>query len=567
MTRKLTAIEAAAMMELRQRRCVSLSAIRPYAHQEPIFTEPYTKYLAILGGNRSGKSLMSAALVSAIATDTPITLRDGRQVDCRRPWQKNRCLNIWIIGIRGDHIGQTIYRLLFRADAFKVTYDEHDGRLRTWDRKLDGEAGIVAKASPPFIPSRYCKNWVWENKGAREFKSVQIVDPTTQMPLANIFAYSSMGEVKTGDPVDVLWIDEQVDNPAYVPDWKARLLDNNGIMIWSSWPDMSNEALQEMERLANDPKHAAMPLAKVVRLPMDKNESLSSEAIDGFLGAVSEEERQARNLGLFLTDQIRLYPNFDAGLHTALVGDGINEDRLSRVIRENGGEIPYTWTRDLILDPGTQHPAVLLCAVPPPDEFGEYYVVYDEIYPGRADAMQLAKIVRGRTMGQNLHRMICDFRAGRQQTMGMMNGHRVVDAYADAFAAESIRCSSSGARFIFADDNVPARVMKLQGWMHTGPLGQPRLRVHVRRCPSLCEQLKKVKKKCVNKEIVDRPADGQQIDLVTCLEYWAASHPKYVPYRAGVETYTPVYKWFMEKFGNKPIGSEGFSVGTSYVPR
>ena len=103
--------------------------------------------------------------------------------------------------------------------------------------------------------------------------------------------------------------------------------------------------------------------------------------------------------------------------------------------RQNNWQPPSNWTRELILDPGTSKPAVLFVAIPPPT-LGEYYVVYDELYPGRADADQLAKMIKVKMQGYPFYRFIIDQRAGKQTPMGFKIS--IAENYARAFEENNI---------------------------------------------------------------------------------------------------------------------------------
>jgi len=281
-----------------------------------------------------------------------------------------------------------------------------------------------------------------------------------------------------------------------------------------------------------------------------------AEALDG---VTSEEERMQRDLGIRPSEKLRMYPLFHKNVHSAFA----YEDRFSTVLKTRDGIPPADWIRTLILDPGTQHPAILLGAVPPP-EFGDYQCIYDEIYEGRADPKQLAKLVKAKVTGQVIYRWICDWRAGRQVTMGSDANTRVVDAYARAFADEGLKCVATASQFIFGSDNVGGRQLVLQSWMHANKEGIPKLRVVEHRCPHLCDQLAKIKKKTVNKEVVDeRKMSGMPSDLVDSLEYYAASGPRWLPLAPRIEDAPTGYQRYMKRFGNKDK-NKPIKIGTHY---
>ena len=178
-------------------------------------------------------------------------------------------------------------------------------------------------------------------------------------------------------------------------------------------------------------------------------------------------------------------------------------------------------------------------------------VPYQEFYPGRADPLQLAQIVAKGTVGQRFHRFIIDRRAGRQQTMGLAHGTRVVDAYAEAFKKMGVTCKLSGSQFAFGSDDVGGRQLVLLSWLHPGKSPYPKLRIVTHRCPNLCDQMRKVKKRTIQREVHDERKIRGAWDCCDCLEYLAASHPRFIPRKISIEDGSPAYQRYMKKFGNK----------------
>lgn len=519
----------------------------------------------VRGGNRSGKTTITAAMLAAAICDRPLTSHTGEKIDIRRPHQKGRPLTVWLIGYKNDHIGQTLYRVLFRAGLFKIIKDEETGLWRSYREETDKHRSMEAKQSPPLIPPRYIKGIFWENRGERVFTKVEIVDPSTKELLAEIYAFSSMGEVKTGDPVDIIWIDEAIAYASHYAEWQARLIDRQGWIVWSSWPRMTNRALCELtDRAELEREHlqdGETPLVDEIVLTMSGNPHLPQESKDEALAGWSEDERRARDLGEYLTDNLLMYGKFSRRVHTAISADEETEDELSRILRARGGEPPADWTRELILDPGTTHPAVLLCAVPPP-ELGNYMVPYQEIYLPRLDADDLAARVRPEVEGYWFERFIVDGRAARQTPMGF--SHTISSEYSRAFESQQLRSRQTGFKFTPGSDDVQARIRVLQGWLTVGKKGFPKLRIVVHRCPQLCKQLERYEKGVDGEgQPTEKPSPRQNIDVAVCLEYWASRDPLYVePPGVREENMGPAYKHLLrmrrrresqEKTSKQPI--------------
>jgi|694.fasta_scaffold00460_58 hypothetical protein len=556
-----TAVEAAAAVELVERSRMAIRIFRPTDKQEPLYDMPRAKYTCCQGGNRAGKTVVLAHVFAAIATDTPVTLADGRTVDLREPWQKGRCLRMYIVAFDESAIGRTIHRVLFKSGLFKVVTDPLTKELRAYDP--DKDKGLKPKDSPPLIPKRFIKSISWNVKSENIFNKVIIKDPSTGEDLAEIFAFSSRGAPQPGDPVDEIWIDERCYIDGYVDEAKARLLDRDGRLMWSSWPDEDSEDLKKyVDMIDREIEAGNHHIARKVMLTMSGNRHLGRKAIAEFLaGCSTPEEAMARDKGLFVSANLRMYPLFDKYVHSAIIDDEDREDVVSRTLRSRDGLPPNTWTKYLIVDPGTSAPAALLCAVPPP-EFGEYFVPYQEFYPGRADAVQLAQLIKREAQDEKFFKFIIDHRASRQTPMGF--GCRIVDEYERAFLLAGLTCFSTKHRFRPGSDDVGGRQMIINGWMHPNQKGLPRLRIVTHRCPNLCVQLTKLKKKVIQKEAVDeRKADGQPSDVADALGYFAGSKPYYFFIKPTIEDASPAYQRYMKKFGQN-TERPTVSIGTFY---
>lgn len=538
-------------------------------------TETYISN-GILSHN-SGKSTCAAVMFAGSALDWDITMADGTKVPMRQPWQKNRPLRMWVIGFDLKHIGQTIHRLLFQPGLFKIIKDEQTGMYRAYKPWVPEDAAreSEAKQSPPLIPTRYVEpgSWDWENKKGREFKSVKIRDPLSGHRIAEIYAFSSKADPKAGDPVDFIWIDEAIENAEHFKEWRARLFDLRGSLIWSSWPAVNNDALAELtEEAIKEAKLVAQgekkaPLVRETVITLSANKALSQEVREEALGMfTSEEERRARDRGEYVTDLLRMYPLFDEYIHQAVV-DG-DPDEVSRILRATGGTPPSDWTVELVLDPGTAHPGVLFCAIPPHKiGRGRSFVIWDELSPDRHDATQLAKLVAAKLGGRRANRFIIDWQAGRRKAEGFEI--TIGDNYKKAFKKAGILLDDGELNWTIGSNNVGGRIGILQEHMHIEPNGLPKLRIVRSRCEKLCAQLTKYKKSCVNNDVKDdKPASGQTIDLAICAEYWFSSNPQYVIPRHGIAKKTVADDWaeFLEirKKANKPKRVT-YSIGPSYA--
>lgn len=521
----LTNNQIKAIVEAKSRAMNALSLFRPLPHQEKFLREMNMQSVMeclLSGGNRSGKSVTTAVWMASLLLDKPIITETGEEIYARPERWRGEGLLVWGVGYDWKHIGETLYRLLFKAGAFAIIKDKATGKWRAFDPVGDKERDVEKRKAPPLIPTSEIDpgTWDWENKKAKQLHSVTFKSDGTRL----VF-YPSTAEVAQGNPVHAIWVDENIENVSHYPEWLMRLTDYQGKIIWTTWPTTEpSPAMLGIKDRAEEQRGGHSPSALYHQFKGSENPHTQNAHREAALATMSPEERAARDAGTFQMDGWLMYPRFNKSLHSALRGDPAADDRLARAIREHNG-IPGNWTRYLALDPGTAHPAILLLAVPPPMEFGDYAVPYFELYPGRADADQLAEKLRRESEGQRFETFIADYRAARQTAPGL--GFSIGDNYSRAFHQRDIRSENTGTSFAPGIDIPEVRIGMLQSWMNIRPDGTTKLRIFG--CPVLCDQLEKYRRKATpDRKPTDKPADGQQIDVATCLEYLAGHQPRFV---------------------------------------
>lgn len=555
----------AALAEKHRRRMDALRMYRPMPNQVA-FHASMASERVVRGGNRSGKSTCAFAEVASAVTGIPICDSLGNPLPFKYP--KNRPLTVWVIGYDQKHIGATIYRMLFRAGAFKIIQDQVTKIWRAWNPLDPQDAAREAETrpAPPLIPARFYNidDWAWENKGERVFSVARMKNGT------EIHAFSSKGEPKMGDPVDLLHIDEDIKYPKHVAEWQARLSDFKGRLIWSAFPHSANEALIHMSRRAEMQRDRPKPDVSEVVLSYSANPYIDADEKRKRLEGWSEDERRARDSGEFLTDNVRMYPNFSLYVHglprRRMMGDAEPKPRnpndkpdIEEVLRKAGWQPPGNWTRYLALDPGHATSAVLFAAVPPPEDFGDVVVIYDELYLHRQDAYQLAKAVRRKSGGQYFESFVIDHRASRQTAIGF--GKTILTQYSEAFEAEGIRSAQTESGFRPGSDNVPAGIEMVREWLTIRKDGSTRLRVVAETTPKLQEEFQLYKKHVAGDETQDKPAEGQRDHLMDCLRYLAVINPEYVKPVPGKLDPSPAYTAFQEWQSGEAKSGETFYMG------
>lgn len=535
---KATQAQAAILNAQRQKLMpTAIDMFRPTEWQEEVFlTIERLGLLEILlgGGNRSGKTTCASVAIAAAILDKPITFRDGSKHNMRPPHWRGEGLKIWIVGRNWDHVGKTLYRVLFDPGLFRVIKDRKTHKWRSWNpTDPDEEPFELSKRSPPLIEMRDVKDGEagisWENKKACQIKSVTMAHDDT-----NLQFFASSGALPVGDPVHLVWIDEKIEDDNWYEELKVRLIDYRGWLLWTSWPDTSPSAIMLAMRdradiQAIDPK---TQYCFAIDLKGGDNPYTDSDHRDKIFSSMDPEERAARDSGRANYERWKTYWMYSRFTHVAVGPDADADDAVAACLRKSKA-IPHTWTRYLILDPGSGHAAVLFVAVPPPfeyfewenngtkhkEQFGTAIVPYDEVYIPNLSAEPIAKAVKSKTLGTFFEDFIIDPRAARQTPMGFSG--TVGSNYADEFRKQDLRCVRRGSNFSLGSDDVDSRILKTQGIMNIQGNGKPILRVHG--CKDLPQQIERYRwDKDASNNPTHKPAKRQQIDLVVCLEYFVS---------------------------------------------
>lgn len=573
-------IAALAANELTRRRQDGLSMMRivdthvsPGAPDQVAAFQSQSSEMLLRGGNRSSKSVTAAALVASIARDVPVMTYDGRLIETRRKHQKGRELQIWVIGLKIDHFA-TIHRLLFRAGVYKIIKDKDTQEWRAWRpwEQSDAEREDECKPSFPLIPRSMVdpKSWSWESKASRQMTHVRLPG------LAEIWCFPSTAqEPRQGEPVDVIWIDEAIQYPAHYGEWQARLSDERGRIIWSSWPRKGNEALTALSERA---QQQATEVADGDRDKADVEEYVFTFSGNPFIPADekrkrlegwSEEEAAARDRGEFAVGQFRIYPFFDETVHRAIPKSHELDDEIAKILRANGGVPPDDWTHEMIVDPGTAKPAALMCATPPPELWGgpnSVHIAYQEVYRKRMTAREMAaEVFRLKKMENHFYRWIIDNQAARRQPEGFEQ--TIGQLYSEAFGEAGLSNTMFGTAFVPGNPDFQIRRQMMEELLAIDKTtGRPRLRIVVENCPSLVKQLTTNELQVVKDQVTDREM-RQADDVRYCCEYWVSCSPQWVPaseVRPRVKTSYELYKeWVAETFGSSKTGGDRVRIGPS----
>lgn len=540
-----------------------LRLFRPTKPQEDALRNMSLEHIfevLIVAGNRAGKSVLAAVFFASFLRDVPITCWSGEQIHCRPERLRGQTVNAWLIGDHLKHIGQTLYRLLFdpkpSKGLFRIIKDQVTGAWRPWEPEKypgDRDRKNESRWNPPIIPPSFFDGEPsWAHKVDHEFRVIRLKNG------ASIYAFASSAEVKQGDPVDLIWNDENIVTKNYYQEWLSRLRDDGGMIMWSTIPRddcyVFNAVIDRLESYEEEIKRGERTPEELRSLKVHLS-YLDSPFIDDVQKELALEQSGDRDslvriYGLRSTQLISIYQDFSADFHCVNYADDKMNDKVTRALEKNNWRPPSDWTRELILDPGTQKPAVLLGAIPPIEfwDHGEpYFICYDELYVRRMTPDYIAESIMRKERNYYFERFIIDNRMGRQTPPGYVE--RVDYQYTKAFRKAKLQSRQTGFGFIAGDDNFVRRSHQVINAMRSRPCGRPQLRIIAPACPRLVEQLKSnIRKTTPDGETKEEAADNQVDDMRVCLEYWISRRPTYVrPPSAQVDDLTNIESLYHQR--------------------
>jgi hypothetical protein len=484
--------------ELAERRLEALRLYEPMPHQEE-FHKCMASERIVLGGNRGGKSLAVAVEVA-------------RAVTGQDPYGKYPATdgNLAIVGRNWPHIGLVVYPILFKAGAFRIIKDKETG---AWRSIRAGDNREESKPAPPLIPPRLVKDMSWVLKNAGYLNKVELTNGWT------IWCFSSEGEPPQGYQANLIWIDEDVTNEAFVGESQARLADRKGRFVWSAMPHSKNDALIGLCERADKAVEEGIenPIIKKFTFRFLDNNFIDQEEkaknIERW-AALGPEELRMRAEGEFTTESTLMYPSFNAAVHM----------RSRMTLPE--GRVPADWTRYVAIDPGHAVMATLFAAVPPDEKS---ILIYDELYIRNCNALIWGEAFAQKVQDQVIYAAIMDMHGGLLRDLG--SGRLPHELYSEELRKRGVRFQLTGHQFIPGSDDIPARTALVRQMLHVRGDGTTGLHILEGTCPNLIRELKRYRKKTVNvngvMHVTDSPQTRGDVHAVQTLEYLCAHEPKY----------------------------------------
>jgi hypothetical protein len=510
--------QAAILAEWARRQSESLRLYEPLPMQQR-FHASDTMIRLLPGSNRAGKTLAAGVEVARAVTGTD----PGKKY----PLKDGRC---FIVG--GDlkkHVGQVLYRKLFRPGAFQILRDEKTGLWRAWrpwvpeDMKREHET----RPARPLIPKRFIKSITWENKRA-SIPQLIVLNNGWEMSF-----FSSLGKPPQGSDIDLAWFDEEIRDPDWVPEMQARIVDRAGYIIWSATPQVGTEHLFDLHEQAIE-EEVSKPAERTVEefnVLIDENKYMTPKKIARFKRSIrNDDEYEIRIKGQFGLRSLLVFPEWR---------DHLFVDPF---------EPPPNWSLYLFIDPGRQTAAALFVAVPPPDVDPIGRFLYDEVYIHEADARKLAAAVKAK-VGQNAFQaMWVDEQEARKEWAG--TGRSLKSLYELELRKAGVRTSDGGCSLLPAPSEARAGREALRSWLTPDEHGITKLRPMRGRVPHLAEEMRRYHNKRSkvggSYVVMDEPVKKWD-HLIDCARYCAAVDPGYRPPPTRRRSSLAVWKYLLAK--------------------
>lgn len=308
------------------------------------------------------------------------------------------------------------------------------------------------------------------------------------------------------------WFDEEIEGKEWYDEMAARLLDRSGRFIWSATPQAATEKLHDLHEASEIEKGNPKPRIEEFHFLLDDNPFIPPEQKEIFKqkAMMDPDEYKVRVLGQFLILTHRVYPNFSRSHHTC-----------------SAFEIPQTWCRYMVLDPGFANICAIFFAVAPPDDpnYGHVFA-YDELHVHAMDAKTFAGLLKHKVGTQSIQAFLIDAHGARRTEV---IGKSIGQQFAEQFEAADITSIETGSNFLlvgaakeqFGQQTLKNQVQQTRSWLwqRDDLDSRPILQIFSDTCPTLIEQMIKYKNKVDKGKPTDQPDGREYSHGPDCVRY------------------------------------------------
>ena len=386
------------------------------------------------GSNRAAKTMTAGMEVARIVTrQDPFHKMEPRETGV-----------FYIVGYDFRHIAKVMWPMLSKPNQFRMIRDLDTNQWRTYQPWTDSERELESRPALPFIPRRLIK-WddiAWECK--KEGKPAVVPLHTNW----ELHFFTSQGEPPKGTRIHGAWFDEEIDNEDWYPEVAARLVDFNGLFLWSATPQAGNPQLYDLHVEAEQLVEVENPRITEHIFLLEDNPYISDRAKHNLAEKLTEEERKVRIGGEFALSALKVYGEFSRQIH------GIDDN-----------PVDPDWAVYASVDPGRQRCAVLFIACAPPDHFlAKHPVVFDELYIPNCTAEKF-----GQGMYQKLN-MFCPIAAIIDPNEAVKHetgsGITIESQYSKALKKYKVHFSLTGHGFTYGYDQVKSGIEAVRKTMY-----------------------------------------------------------------------------------------------------
>lgn len=521
--------------KLADRKREGLKLYEPLPVQEE-FHRSATRIRLLRGSNRGGKTMPAAVEVARCVTNA----------DPHGKFPAEPSV-VFVVGKDYDHIGQVIYKKLFRPGAYRIIRDRDTGLWRAF-RPWDAEDAARRKASrpaPPLIPKRLIESIAWKEKKKHIPSSVTLRNGW------QIRFFSGIASPPQGEAVALVWMDEEIANELWFAEMAVRVGEEGDLfLVWSATPQVGTLQFYDLCRKAQETAHlpAAERTVEEFFISLADNPHISERTKAQMEADLSEEQKRVRIKGDFSVGGQKIFAEFSLAVHGVAAFD-----------------IPDGWTNYMVVDPGHQVCAALFGSAPPPGFAKEFprlglegceLVLWDELYIPACNAGLFAEAVERKYHGRSWQAFVIDTHGSRVHEAG--SGLTIYQQYSDALKARGIRSEATGHGFAWGCDDPKAGIEATRRFLaiQPGPW-KPKLRVMAdadaqgrltKRLRNFQWEVERYLYKKRGDLVTDEPDEqGRRTHLMACLRYLVMYGPKWVPPVRRAADLDPVVAAFLKQ--------------------
>lgn len=287
------------------------------------------------------------------------------------------------------------------------------------------------------------------------------------------------------------------------------MIDREGKFFWSATAQLGGPQLYDLCEQAERQRNDADPRVIEVFAHIKDNPHFTDDQRELFFSKMTDEQMRIRVEGEFAFTSHRVWPEFD-----------------EKVQGCSWFQVPNTWTRFTITDPGRQVCAVLFAAVPPPtDPRSDHVYIYDELYLTNCTAKKYGESMRSKCQGNQIQEHIIDHQGGK--ITDIASGLNVEAQYSAALKQNGVKSIATGYSFLWGSNDIAGGIEKVSSWLLIRDNSDTYLKFFVDKLPNFCWEVKRYHYRKVQGRLTDKP-ENKNDHMADCLRYLAMRDPQWI---------------------------------------